>query len=66
MDASYKNQTLYYGFSVGTKAIDTYDACCDLFGFKRSLRGNFAQQKSYMQQMQLLKAIMFGCLRTIV
>ena len=45
MDASYKNQTLDYGFSVGTKAIDTYDACCDLFEFKRSLRGNFAQQK---------------------
>ena len=33
------------GFSAGTRAIDNYDRCCTLFGFKHSLRGNFAQQK---------------------
>lgn len=36
---------LSYGFTAGTKAIDNYDSCCSLFGFKKILRGNFAQQK---------------------
>ena len=36
---------LKIGFSAGTRAIDNYDRCCTLFGFKRALRGNFAQQK---------------------
>lgn len=36
---------LRIGFSAGTKAIDTYDRCCTLFGFKRSLRGNFSMMK---------------------
>ena len=36
---------LKIGFSAGTRAIDNYDRCCSLFGFKKALRGNFAQQK---------------------
>ena len=36
---------LNIGFSAGTRAIDNYDRCCTLFGFKKALRGNFAQQK---------------------
>ena len=36
---------LTYRFTAGTKAIDNYDRCCDLFGFKRHLRGSFASQK---------------------
>lgn len=38
------------GFSISTRAIDTYDVCCDLFGFKRVLRGNFAQQRMLYAQ----------------
>ena len=44
MNVNDKN-ILTLGFSVGTRAIDTYDKCCDLFGFKYSHRGKFAQQK---------------------
>ena len=40
-----QQDTLRIGFSVGTKAIDTYDRCCSLFGFKRSLRGNFSMMQ---------------------
>ena len=40
-----EERVLKYGFSAGTKAIDNYDRCCDLFGFKRHLRGSFASQK---------------------
>ena len=40
-----ESKILKVGFSAGTKAIDNYDRCCTLFGFKSSLRGNFAQQK---------------------
>lgn len=36
---------LTIGFTAGTRAIDNYDRCCSLFGFKRALRGNFASQK---------------------
>ena len=36
---------LKVGFSAGTRAIDNYDRCCSLFGFKKALRGNFTQQK---------------------
>ena len=36
---------LKIGFSAGTRAIDNYDRCCSLFGFKKALRGNFAPQK---------------------
>ena len=42
---SEQQDILKTGFSAGTKAIDNYDRCCTLFGFKRALRGNFAQQK---------------------
>jgi len=40
-----EENVLKIGFSAGTKAIDNYDRCCTLFGFKRQLRGNFAAQK---------------------
>ncbi|MBO5415366.1 MAG: hypothetical protein J6A83_01895 [Clostridia bacterium] len=41
-----KNQEiLKIGFTAGTKAIDIYDNYCSKFGFKRSLRGNFAMMK---------------------
>ena len=33
------------GFTAGTKAIDNYDKCCALFGFRSSLRGNFGPQR---------------------
>ena len=42
---SEQQDILKIGFSAGTRAIDNYDRCCTLFGFKRALRGNFAQQK---------------------
>jgi len=42
---SEQQDILKTGFSAGTRAIDNYDRCCTLFGFKRALRGNFAQQK---------------------
>lgn len=41
----YENRILNLGFSVGTRAIDTYDTCCDLFEFDPNLRGKFAAQK---------------------
>ena len=40
-----KKEILTPGFTAGTRAIDNYDTCCDKFGFKKTLRGNFAQQK---------------------
>lgn len=40
-----KNNTMKIGFSAGTRAIDNYDECCELFHFKSVLRGNFAPQK---------------------
>lgn len=40
---SQKNLAL--GFSAGSRAIENYDACCKLFGFKSAMRGNFAPQK---------------------
>ena len=40
-----KKEILKPGFTAGTRAIDNYDTCCDMFGFKKALRGNFAQQK---------------------
>ena len=40
-----KKEILKLGFTAGTRAIDNYDTCCDKFGFKKALRGNFAQQK---------------------
>ncbi|MBR4013534.1 MAG: hypothetical protein IKJ00_04480 [Clostridia bacterium] len=40
-----EKKVLSFGFSAGTRAIDNYDRCCSLFGFKRSLRGNFGQQR---------------------
>ena len=36
---------LKLGFTAGTKALDTYKTCCDKFGFKTALSGNFARQK---------------------
>ena len=42
---SEQQNVLKIGFSAGTRAIDNYDRCCTLFGFKKVLRGNFAQQK---------------------
>ena len=42
---NFNQSVLNYGFTAGTKAIDNYDSCCSLFGFKKFLRGNFAQQK---------------------
>lgn len=38
-------QKMGSGFSVGSRAIDTYDRCCELFHFKRDLRGKFAPQQ---------------------
>lgn len=40
-----QQDVLKVGFSAGTRAIDNYDRCCTLLGFKKALRGNFAQQK---------------------
>lgn len=40
-----KNNTMKIGFSAGTRAIDNYDKCCELFHFKSVLRGSFAPQK---------------------
>ena len=42
---SEQQDILKTGFSAGTRAIDNYDRCCTLFGFKRALRGNFAQRQ---------------------
>ena len=38
-------KNLALGFSAGSRAIENYDACCKLFGFKSAMRGNFAPQK---------------------
>ena len=40
-----EKKVLCVGFSAGTKAIDNYDRCCTLFGFKRALRGNFSMMQ---------------------
>ena len=40
-----EERVLKCGFTAGTKAIDNYDRCCDLFGFKWHFRGSFASQK---------------------
>lgn len=42
---NFNHNVLHYGFTAGTKAIDNYNSCCSLFGFKQSLSGNFTQQK---------------------
>jgi hypothetical protein len=42
---SEQQDILKTGFSAGTKAIDNYDRCCTLFGFKRALRGNFSMMQ---------------------
>lgn len=46
VDMGEKNQgCLNIGFCVGTRAIDTYDKCCELVGFKKSQRGKFGKQQ---------------------
>ncbi len=38
---NYSNHSLTHGTSISSKAITTYDICCDRFGFKRAKRNNF-------------------------
>lgn len=44
------NGFIEVGFYVGTRAIETYDKCCDLVGFKRAHRGKFGRQQLLYSQ----------------